>query len=1161
MVEGETVRKEIVGGEPQSVGVTLAAGQYARLLFLWRGVDLEVSVFKPGGERLSALTQQVKAPGNVPVSILAEGAGEYKVEVRPRERLKIDAAFEARLSAVRQPTAADEARVAAERALAEAAQLRGAEAEEKAGKALQLWRGAEDAEGEATALHALGELHALSKKLVEAEKDYVEEQALRRKIGDAASEAHALLALGDAHRRINSPEDSLPYYQRALELFRGAGDRTGESLALYNIGFALASARRYREALQPYSDALAIQSADGDLLRESRTLNALGGVYNALGDYDLALTYYQRAAPARQRVGDRLGEALITGNNIGVLYDNVGEWQRAKESYEAALSTYESLPAGGLKACAASDTAAQSARVCAYAAAALNNLGELHNTLGDPQTALSKFDQSLAISMALGDAGIRDDTYSHMCYSQLLLGRAADAVRLCERVISVTAPPPSATPTPKSTTDPSVLAYTYIAAGMAYDALGDGAKATDYFLRAHEIHAQSGDARGQALALEKAGESLARRRDAGGALEKFEQALSLWRQIKDEDGVALTLYNIALVERDRDNLAGAHAQITAALDIVESLRVKVTAQRLRASYFAQKSDYYELAVDLKMRLAKAGGLSFATPAELVASALQTSERARARVLFDILTEAHAEPRDGSDRVLNELLQRYGALQQQLSRKAALQTDLLVRKAAAEKEKEKATAEKRLASIENELASVEKELSQLAAEYDDVDAQLRERNPRYAGLTRPQPLSVAEIQSQLLDDQTILLEYALGGQRSYLWVVARSGIKTFELRGREEIEESARRVRDILRAEQKQTGESALAYQTRLAGLEVQFREESGRLSGMLLGPAAAELGRKRLLIVAGGELQQIPFAALPTAEAAAVGDRPRMLKASARTAENEAPPLGEEHEIVSLPSASTLAALRAETNRRQRPPKVVAILADPVFDKEDERLKKILKGQSPLALPPSLSQALSDVARSFGMNLPRLLSSKREADDIKATAPPGMATESLGFEASWTTATAPQLGQYRIVHFATHGIFNDRQPELSGVVLSLYDERGRPREDGFLRLHDIYNLSLPVDMVVLSACQTGLGKQVRGEGLIGLTRGFMYAGAARVVASLWKVDDEATAELMKLFYQYMLRDGMSPPAALRQAQASVRAQRRWRAPYYWAGFVLQGEWK
>lgn len=167
--------------------------------------------------------------------------------------------------------------------------------------------------------------------------------------------------------------------------------------------------------------------------------------------------------------------------------------------------------------------------------------------------------------------------------------------------------------------------------------------------------------------------------------------------------------------------------------------------------------------------------------------------------------------------------------------------------------------------------------------------------------------------------------------------------------------------------------------------------------------------------------------------------------------------------------------------------------------------------------------------------------------------------EALDFQASRETAVSKDLNQYRIIHFATHGLLDNEHPELSGLVLSLVGPDGKPR-DGFLDLQDIYNLDLPVDLAVLSACQTGLGKEIGGEGLVGLTRGFMYAGASRVVASLWQVDDAATAELMGAFYKAMLKDGLRPAAALRRAQHELMQQKRWRDPYYWAAFTLQGDW-
>lgn len=207
-----------------------------------------------------------------------------------------------------------------------------------------------------------------------------------------------------------------------------------------------------------------------------------------------------------------------------------------------------------------------------------------------------------------------------------------------------------------------------------------------------------------------------------------------------------------------------------------------------------------------------------------------------------------------------------------------------------------------------------------------------------------------------------------------------------------------------------------------------------------------------------------------------------------------------------------------------------------------------------------LQRSISDVKPSSRLHLDRLPFTREEAQAIAAAAPSDQQLEALDFQASRITVTSSDLAQYRIVHFATHGLLDSRNPELSGLVLSMVDEHGQP-QNGFLQLEDIYNLNLSADLVVLSACETALGKQVDGEGLVGLTRGFMYAGASRVLASLWRVDDEATAQLMKKFYEGVLQEGKSPAQALRQAQLWMQQQKKWSQPYYWAGFVLQGEWK
>ncbi len=359
----------------------------------------------------------------------------------------------------------------------------------------------------------------------------------------------------------------------------------------------------------------------------------------------------------------------------------------------------------------------------------------------------------------------------------------------------------------------------------------------------------------------------------------------------------------------------------------------------------------------------------------------------------------------------------------------------------------------------------------------------------------------------------------------------SSIESFELPARAEVEAAARRVYELL--------------STPAAGSAAGRREALAGLGHMLLGPLAGRLGGKRLAVVAGGVLQYVPFAALaePAPEGSAGAGEPLMVR----------------HEVVSLPSAGVLAELRGNAALRPRAEGRVAVLADPVFGPEDPRVH----GRPGVSAPsPGAAGDAERSVRDLGENgLVRLSWTRREAEAIAseaAEAGAGGLLLALGFDASRERATSPELGRYGIVHFATHGLVNSRHPELSGLVLSLFDPEGRPR-DGFLRLHDVYNLSLNADLVVLSGCRTALGREVRGEGLLGLTRGFLYAGSSRVMASLWSVRDRATSELMGRFYRSLLREGRSPAAALRAAQVSMWRDPRWRDPYFWAGFVIQGD--
>jgi len=544
-------------------------------------------------------------------------------------------------------------------------------------------------------------------------------------------------------------------------------------------------------------------------------------------------------------------------------------------------------------------------------------------------------------------------------------------------------------------------------------------------------------------------------------------------------------------------------------------------------------------------------------------AFQALERLRARTLLETLAAAGVDISRGVD---PELISRKHALQKSLSVKANRRLHLL------------GNAKKK-----DLLAALNRQIDQLLAQSRDVEKQIHESSPSYAALTEPRPLTARQVQQELLDSDTLLLEYFLGKEHSFVFAMTPESLHVYQLPPRAQIENSCRQLYELLRTSK---GEPRIKSADN-SSIEPRNRDvwkEAAAFSQIVLGPVAVELPGKRLLIVSDGALQYIPFAALPAPPSLSEGSgNPTSL------------PLIVEHEMVKLPSASVLAVLRQEQAARTLAAKTVAILADPVFDKNDDRVRakmnarrssqpsrdaslsvmqpsggdgsQIVSGVSGPAWRLQLARSQQDVESQNAesktdreLHFSRVVYTRREAMAILSVTPAGEGTAALDFDASRTTALGPRLAQFRFVHFATHGMLDSERPELSGLVLSLVDEHGN-QQNGFLNLQDIYNLNLPADMVVLSACETGLGKEIKGEGLIGLTRGFMYAGASRVVSSLWKVNDEATAELMQRFYRAIEQEGMRPAAALQKAQIEMWKQKPWSHPYFWAAFELQGEWK
>lgn len=941
-------------------------------------------------------------------------------------------------------------------------------------------------------------------------------------------------------RFAGSLKETIQKTEVILEKHRAARDRFNETTTLSKLGALYDLMGEKKTAIEYYDQALAISREIKFKRAEAYILNGLAAACYSVSEKQKALDYYEQALPLFKKGFEpkEFGYSFTTEGVYGDLGIPVISYYEATQ-----LPTATPAPPPSQKAPGRLTMSLQ--RDLKGEAVTLNGIGLVQADFKEPERAIEYFNQALSLWRSTnreGGAAKEGEaaTLNNIGGAYRVLGNTQKAVEYYTQSLNLR----------REIGDRAGEAITLNNLGAIYDAASDRAKALELYNTALAIFREQSDRKGQATAINNIATNRWLSGEKQKGLESYKQALALLQAIGDRAGEANTLYNIAIVERDLNNLDDARSHIEAAIEIIENQRASIKRQEFRTSFFASSQDYYELYTDLLMQLHKLN-----PSAGYDASALRSVERARARSLLELLTEAGADIRQG---VEPSLLERERFLQRSVSAKSERQIQLLNGQHTAE-----------------QAAAIKKELDDLLAQYQQIQAQIRAGSPRYAALTQPRPLTLKEIQQQVLDADTLLLEYSLGKKRSYVWVVSPTAISSYELPASGEVESTARHFYELLIAPNEQvTPQSRGLRVVKAQAQDERLEEANSRLSQMLLGDVSRQLEKKRLLIVADGALQYIPFAALVD-------------PMSFKTGSPHLQPLIVDHEILSLPSASAIAVIRQESRQRVQPSKTIAVLADPVFDSSDERIQvnNIRNAPEKISLSerrpapenspatarretslrikppePRLEKAPLPQPTLPPLHIQRLPGTRKEAGEILALVPDNDRLEALSFRASRETATGHELEQFRYLHFATHGFMDSIRPELSGIVLSMVNEKGEP-ENGFLLAHEIYNLKLPAELVVLSACETGLGKQIRGEGLVGLTRGFMYAGAQRVVVSLWSVDDEATKELMVAFYKGMLKEGMRPPAALRAAQIKMWKQKQWQAPYYWAAFVLQGEYR
>ncbi len=1079
---GESSQGTIAPGQSHVYAIDLAAGQYLHLEVEMERIDLTVRLLSPEGTELEQRENLVEN-SSIPLSFVAPASGTYRVEIRQAIGPNRKQSDRPRLPGTprSRPTRSTWTSSAPPSRMIQKRIT--AEHADSAGDKLRV-------EGTGPSRH-------------QAVTQYEAALALWTELADQPRQADTLSSIGRTYYDLGDMNESLEFWNRELTVRQALGHPDDEGNVLGSIASVYSRLGDRQKALEYFSQSVEKLRAAGDKVNEGTALSSIGNTYFGLGQVRKALEYYDQALPLQHGLGSPSAEGATLGN-MGIAYSALGQPQKALDYSRQALQL----------ALAAGDLDGQ--------AATLTSIASLYWQLGDWDHALENQKSAVELTKKSGNRTFEAMILNNMGTTYRGLGDLDSALKCHEQALPIL----HDVGLPNEATAMQNI-------GHVYRDKGEFQKAIDYYQQALKLYQARGNKRAIAQDFADTGEASLLLGQTGQALENWVEALPLAHASGDRILEASVLTGMARAHIAEGKLDEAQTSLDSALAMTESLRTAWVGADLRASYSSTVRDRYQLQIELLMLQ------------HHDSQAFEASERARARSLLELLSESHADIRQGVDAAL-------------LAQEQSLETDLRLK------------SEQR---IRSQNAALDRDIEGLTVQYREVEAQIRTRSPRYAALTQPQPLTLDEIQKQILDPDTLLLEYSLGEDRSFLWAITSNSFHTYELPVRAKLETAARQAYMQMSTSQV-SGEA--------------MQGAALALSRALLGPVGADLGKKRLVVVAEGALQYIPFAALPAPES----------DIAANTRQSNSPaspsvPLVADHEIVSLPSASTLALLRRETGGRAPAVKVAVVLADPVFSKDDPRVAQsggeVSKNPNPKVSAAETSGRVSGSASSSALNsasssasssddleraelsersakesgLPgfdRLRASRREAETIVELAGKNNAVEELDFDSSRETATSEALGQYRIIHIATHGLLNSRNPELSGLVFSLVDRQGNP-ENGFLEAQDIYNLKLGADLVVLSACQTALGKEIRGEGLVGLTRAFMYAGVPRVVASLWKVPDQATTELMQKFYRGVLQQGLQPAAALRAAQFAMWKEPRRSAPYYWAGFTLQGDWK
>ena len=879
-------------------------------------------------------------------------------------------------------------------------------------------------------------------------------------------------------------DKSREFFEKALSLAAGSNDLSAQATAFFSAGEFYYFRNDTKNSFDSYKKSIDFWRAAQNSQGEAKTLLSLGYLYLKQSDYDLGLETFNSALLKYREAKDARGEAL-TLKAVGLASNIMDEKQKALENLHRAEKLFpEDVD-------------------FAEKASLYNSIGHVYEDYEEWQISLNYREKAFDLYKKENHLSGQLATLPSLGKLSYSTGDNSSAVKYFEEGEALA----------KQLKNDFFLAHIKNYTGDFYFLTGDYQKAKINYEESLRLFKPDVQQKFISRTLNNLGQIFIKQNQPDAARKNFIDSLALSRKVRDKFGEADTLYQLARLDLLEGKNTDALDQIKNSIDLTESLYTDVLNSKLKKTYFSSVYDRYNLYIGILTKMHRrfpAQGFDL--------QALQASEKARSRSMLETLRLTEA---DFTKDAAPEVVKREKEIRSLLNAKADSLTDLLSKN-----------------SDPAEVQRISNDINELENELEKIKADLKQNSPVYSAIQNPSPFDIGEFQNQILDDNTILLEFSFGRDESYLWVIEKNNFSVFVLPPREKLETAIQKLRELLDSREMLENETVADYQARIDEAEKLYWQEARVLSSDLLGQISDRLGSKRLIIVPDGKLHYFPVPALPFPNSET----------------NE--PILMTNEVISEPSASTLLILAKNEKQFPAAEKNLLIFADPVFSGDDSRLTSGNKSEE-----IENSAELNHFRFAESLNsLPRLPASKDESETITTIIGASKSDVFSGFSANRENLLDLDISKYKIIHFATHGLINENRPELSGIVLSRFDETGQ-KIDEFVRLHDIYGLNLSANLVVLSACSTGIGKEVRGEGLQSLNNAFLQVGAKTVMSSLWKVDDYATLELMKNFYSSMADENLPPSQALREAKIKMRQNPRFNSPFYWAAFTIQGDFR